>query len=314
MRLFTYLSKGEVRSARLAGELGINIALSCQLYARHDPAAAKALVGYPLSLRALFLSGAEGMHLVSEATDWVLSSAQISGLESDHKPVIFRPEDVTILAPIPRPGKVICVAGNYPSQVNAQRPDFPTIFLKPSGGVIGDHQAIILPAIADSVAYEVELAIVIGKRGRNISHHQSQALIAGFTMANDLGDRLLEKRTSQWTSGKMFDTFTPMGPYLVTPDELGDPGDLAIFTKVNDQIVQKGNTADMFFDVPTLVCYLSTLTTLEVGDVILTGSPKLMDNEPNPVVSLLPGDTVRVGVAGLGTLTNPVISEYEANS
>lgn len=313
MRLFSYLMNGEVRSARQVGELGIDLALSSEIFANHNPVAVKPVARYPDTLHSLFLTGSEGMNSIREVTDWVLSSAQISELKSADHEVTFNIKDVTILAPIPRPGKVICVAGNYPGQGNAERPGFATIFLKPSGSVIGDHQAIVIPEIADNVAYEVELAVVIGKRARNIAPHQSHSIIAGFTIANDLGDRQLEKRTSQWTSGKMFDTFTPMGPILITPDELGDTSNLTIFTKVNDQMVQKGNTSDMFFDVPSLVSYLSTLTTLEVGDVILTGSPKLMDEEPNPVVALRPGDTVEVGIARMGSLINPVISENVAH-
>ena len=175
--------------------------------------------------------------------------------------------------------------------------------------MIGDQQSVIIPGAAESVAYEVELAVVIGKRGRNLSSKDALSVVAGYTLANDLGDRLLEKRTSQWTSGKMFDTFTPMGPYLVTPDELPDPGNLEMFTRVNDQVVQRGNTSQMFFDVPQLVSYLSTLTTLEPGDVILTGSPKLMDGEPNPLVKLKPGDVVEVNIEQLSSLVNPVINE-----
>jgi 2-keto-4-pentenoate hydratase/2-oxohepta-3-ene-1,7-dioic acid hydratase in catechol pathway len=107
----------------------------------------------------------------------------------------------------------------------------------------------------------------------------------------------------------MFDTFTPMGPILITPDELSDTSSSALFTKVNDRIVQKGNTSQMFFDVPQLISYISTLTTLDPGDVVLTGSPKLMEGEPNPNVALRPGDYVQAGIETIGTLTNPVIAE-----
>jgi 2-keto-4-pentenoate hydratase/2-oxohepta-3-ene-1,7-dioic acid hydratase in catechol pathway len=167
--------------------------------------------------------------------------------------------------------------------------------------------------VAESVTYEVELAVVIGKRGRNLTLQETLSVIAGYTIANDLGDRLLEKRTSQWTSGKMFDTFTPMGPILITPEDLINTSNLALFTKVNDRIVQKGNSSQMFFDVPQLISYLSTLTTLDPGDVVLTGSPKLMDGEPNPYVVLKPGDFVQVGIETIATLTNPVIAEKEVD-
>ena len=223
--------------------------------------------------------------------------------------VAFNIHDVTILAPIPRPGKVICIAGNYPAPNKLEKPDFPIVFLKPSGGVIGNQQSVVIPEAAENVAFEVELAVVIGKRGRNLTPQGTSSIIAGYTIANDLGDRLIEKRTSQWTSGKMFDTFTPMGPIMITPDELDDTSNLDIFTRVNDRIVQKGNTSQMFFDVPQLISYISTLTTLDPGDVILTGSPKLMEGEPNPNVILRPGDCVQVGIETITILTNPVIAE-----
>ena len=152
---------------------------------------------------------------------------------------------------------------------------------------------------------------MIGKRGRNLTPQETSSVIAGYTIANDLGDRLVEMRTSQWTSGKMYDTFTPMGPIMITPDELCDTRNLSIYTRVNDQIIQKGNTSEMFFDVPQLIGYLSTLTTLNPGDVVLTGSPKLIDGEPNPLVFLRPGDFVQTGIETIATLMNPVISEIE---
>jgi acylpyruvate hydrolase len=159
------------------------------------------------------------------------------------------------------------------------------------------------------VAYEVELVVVIGKRARKVHGEDASNHIAGFTLANDLGDRVLEKRTSQWTSGKMFDSFTPLGPVIVTPDEIVDTHNLSMETWVNDQQVQKGNTGEMFFDVDYLVSYISTLTTLEPGDIILTGSPKLMSGEPAPSVSLKPGDTVRISVEELGGLMNLIQEE-----
>ena len=169
----------------------------------------------------------------------------------------------------------------------------------------------LYPRRQKSVAYEVELAVVIGKRGRNLPLQDTLSVIAGYTIANDLGDQLLEKRTSQWTSGKMFDTFTPMGPVMITPEELTNTSNLSLFTKVNERIVQKANTSQMFFDVPQLISYLSTLTTLDPGDVILTGSPKLMDGEPNPIIVVRPGDCVQVGIETIATLTNPVTAEKE---
>ena len=133
--------------------------------------------------------------------------------------------------------------------------------------------------------------------------------IAGYTIANDMGDRDLEKRTSQWTSGKMFDTFTPMGPVMLTPDELPPTVSLQMITRVNGKVVQKGCTSDMFFNVLELVCELSELTTLRPGDVILTGSPKLMEGQPASATPLIPGDQIEVSIEKIGSLSNAIFAE-----
>jgi acylpyruvate hydrolase len=219
-------------------------------------------------------------------------------------------EEAEILAPVPRPGKIICVAGNYPiSKAVMTPPEYPILFLKPSSGVIGPHKPIVLPKITQNVAYEVELGVVIGKRGKRLDKMEAASCIAGYMVANDLGDRDLEKRTSQWTTGKLMDTFTPLGPALVTPDEVPNPNGLELKTLLNGEIVQQGSTADMFFDVLSLVSYISELTTLEPGDIILTGSPKLMGDALAPAIALKSGDTIEVKIGSLGWLSSPVFSE-----
>ena len=152
---------------------------------------------------------------------------------------------------------------------------------------------------------------MIGKQARRCDEAEAMSSVAGFCLANDVGDRLLEKRTSQWTTGKMFDTFTPLGPVIFTPDELPNTHDLCMETRVNDQLVQKGNTSNMFFDVSQLVSYISHLTTLAPGDIILTGSPKMINGVTLPAVALKPGDRVVVAIEGMGELVNPVEAELE---
>jgi acylpyruvate hydrolase len=218
-------------------------------------------------------------------------------------------QHLSMLPPLPKPGKVICIAGNFPAAGKLTSPDYPIIFLKPSSSITGPGKPIWISENTTSVAYEVELAIVMAKRARRIEIQHALSYIGGYTLANDLGDRVLEKRTSQWTSGKMFDSFTPLGPSLVTPDEVPDISNLPMETWVNGQQVQKGDTGAMFFSPQYLISYLSHLTTLEPGDVILTGSPKLMNGEQAPTVALKPGDTVRVVIDGLGELINPVQEE-----
>ncbi len=311
MRLISYQSRGKVRSARLIDGYGFDLNSSATIFMQYNPSITQPTTEFPDQLEGWLLLGLEGLKFIQDATDWAQSFIQKKGIDADA--VRFDINNVSLLAPIPRPGKVICIAGNFPAPGKMEKPEYLTVFLKPSGGVIGNGQAVITPEVAASVAYEVELAVVIGKRSRNLKMDEVDSAIAGYTIANDIGDRSLEKRTSQWTTGKMFDTFTPMGPALITPDELTETGNLSMITRVNGQLLQKGSTSQMFFEVKELVCYLSTLTTLEVGDVILTGSPKLMDGDPNPLWNLSPGDLVDVNIDKLGSLINPVSSEEVAN-
>jgi 2-keto-4-pentenoate hydratase/2-oxohepta-3-ene-1,7-dioic acid hydratase in catechol pathway len=311
MHLFSYLSNGQVRSARLVEGLGIDICLAIKEFQKERRKSPKVLDGNTVSLIGLYLPGKVGIQIVEEATNWVMNSLPASEVEYRKTGLVINYNDADLKAPISRPGKVICIAGNFPAPGKMEKPEYPTVFLKPSSGVIGYMNPIIIPQVAQNTVYEVELAVIIGKSGKNIPQNKVDSFIAGYTLANDLGDRLLEKRTSQWTSGKMFDTFTPMGPVLITPDELADSTNLKMFTKVNDQLVQKGNTSQMFFNIPFLISYLSTLTTLEPGDVILTGSPKLMDGEPNPLCELCNGDLVEIGIETLGSLMNPVTIDTE---
>jgi 2-keto-4-pentenoate hydratase/2-oxohepta-3-ene-1,7-dioic acid hydratase in catechol pathway len=211
-----------------------------------------------------------------------------------------------------KPGKIICVGLNYPPPNRSDdwsQPPYPILFHKPASALIGFGEAIVLPKISQQVLYEGELAVIIGTRAKNISMDSALDVVAGYTIANDVGAADIEARSSQWASGKMFDTFCPLGPSLVPSSEVPSPNDLTIKTILNGQVVQKGNTREMIFDVPFLVHYISHLTTLEPNDVILTGSPKRTGNAPDPRIPLSPGDRISVEIEGLGTLTNPVVAE-----
>jgi 2-keto-4-pentenoate hydratase/2-oxohepta-3-ene-1,7-dioic acid hydratase in catechol pathway len=175
--------------------------------------------------------------------------------------------------------------------------------------LIGSGSPIVLPEISQKVLYEGELAVVIGCRAKNIPLENALDFIGGYTIANDVGAADIEARSSQWASGKMFDTFCPLGPSLIPTNEVPDPNDLAIKTTLNGQVVQEGNTREMIFDVPFLVHYISQLTTLEPNDVILTGSPKQAGDAPDPRIPLKPGDSISIEIESLGTLTNSVVEE-----
>jgi 2-keto-4-pentenoate hydratase/2-oxohepta-3-ene-1,7-dioic acid hydratase in catechol pathway len=220
--------------------------------------------------------------------------------------------EIEFLTPIARPGKIICVGLNYRShlaEIGEAVPEYPILFLKPETSVIGHGQAIVLPRVSRQVDYEGELAVVIGRRGKYIEESDALSYVAGYTCANDVSANDLEFRTSQWTSGKMLDTFCPLGPVLVTRDEIPDPGALRLRTTLNGKMVQEASTSDMVFSVPFLIRYISSLATLEPGDVILTGTPAGIGCNRKPQVFLQPGDQVSVNIEGIGTLCNPVVAE-----
>ena len=214
--------------------------------------------------------------------------------------------DLTLAPPIPDPGKVICIGMNYPAGKEADRPDYPVVFLKPVSGLSAHNAPIRLARACVDVHYEAELAFVIADRCHNVPAEEARGHIAGYTIANDLGDQTVEKRTSQWASGKMFDTFTPVGPALVTADEIADPQDLLIRTWRNGELVQEASTREMLFNVDKILAYLSTLTTLYPGDLILTGSPKLFRGELRPQPPLQPGEEIKISIGSLGTLFNVI--------
>jgi acylpyruvate hydrolase len=216
---------------------------------------------------------------------------------------------VKIEAPIPEPGKTICVGLNYRDHVHElglDIPEIPTIFAKFPNTVIGPHDPICVPPVTKEVDWEGELAFVIGRRARNVSETEANAFIAGYTCLNDVSARDFQMRTSQWLMGKTFDTFAPMGPALVTADEIADPHDLDIRTLLNGEVVQASNTSNLIFSVPYLVAYLSRVMTLEPGDVISTGTPSGIGMTRQPQRFLQAGDVVRVQIENIGELANRV--------
>jgi 2-keto-4-pentenoate hydratase/2-oxohepta-3-ene-1,7-dioic acid hydratase in catechol pathway len=209
---------------------------------------------------------------------------------------------------VPNPGKIICIGLNYrkhAEESGAAVPTTPVIFSKFNNTLAGHNEAVPLPAgIAEQYDYEVELCAVIGKTARGVSEADALDYVYGYCTANDVSVRDLQTRTSQWVLGKTLDKFFPIGPYLVSADEAGDPAAMQITCKVNGELRQNSNTADMIFSVAEIVSYISTYFPLEPGDLITTGTPEGvamgMPNKP----WLKPGDEVTVEVQGLGALTN----------
>jgi len=220
--------------------------------------------------------------------------------------------DVSLRAPIERPGKVLAVGLNYADHIaetGREKPEHPMIFNKQSTCVIGTGSPIHVPRVSHAVDYEVELAIVIGRRCRHVPRSRASEVIAGYCIMNDVTARDWQMRVPTWTMGKSFDTHGPLGPWLTTADEVGDPHALSIRTWVNSELRQDSNTKHLVFDCYNLVEHLSSAFTLEPGDVISTGTPGGVGVAMKPPRFLQPGDVVKMEIEKLGTLENPVIAE-----
>lgn len=220
--------------------------------------------------------------------------------------------ELTLRPVVPRAGKIVCVGLNYLAHVGEtgrEIPEYPVLFTKFAEALIGPSDAIVLPPESSQVDYEGELAVIVGTAGRRIAPADALRHVAGYAIANDVTMRDFQYKTHQWLQGKAWEGSTPLGPYLVTPDEVGDAGALDLRLSIGDRVLQEASTAQMMFDVPTLIAHISTFVTLQPGDVILTGTPGGVDFRRKPQVFLQPGDTVRVEISGLGAIENPVVAE-----
>ncbi|WP_198243723.1 fumarylacetoacetate hydrolase family protein [methane-oxidizing endosymbiont of Gigantopelta aegis] len=221
-------------------------------------------------------------------------------------------EQVRLLAPIPRPGKFLGISLNYADHIGEtglDKPDYPTFFTKQSSCVIGQNAAIEIPVVSEKVDYEGELAFVIGKRCKHVPLASAADVIAGFTIVNDVSVRDWQIRSPTWMLGKSFDTHGPMGPWLVTRDEIDDPHNLHLETWVDNERRQCANTRQMIFNCYEMIAYLSQAMTLEPGDVIATGTPAGVGVKMKPRGYLKSGQTVRIEIEKIGQLTNPVREE-----
>lgn len=218
-------------------------------------------------------------------------------------------EDVELLAPIPRPGKLICIGLNYRDHAIESKmpiPERPIVFSKFSTSVIGDNQPVILPPNSEKADYEAELAVIIGRKAKNVSAGNAFDYVLGYTNLNDVSERGFQFADGQWQRGKSCDTFAPMGKFIATKDEIPDPHNLPIKFRLNGETLQNSNTDQLIFEIPALIAFLSETITLEPGDVIATGTPPGVGFARNPPVFLKSGDLMEVEIEGLGILRNNI--------
>ena len=223
---------------------------------------------------------------------------------------------VRLTAPVPRPPKILCVGLNYLDHAKESKmevPSVPTIFAKYSNAVIGPGDAIILSGATQKPDYEAEFAVVIGKRAKNVQRSAWKDYVFGYTIVNDVSARDVQLATSQWTLGKSFDTFAPIGPHVVTVDEIPDPHALDIRLSISGETLQNSNTRKLIFGVPDLIEYISRLLTLEPGDIISTGTPAGVGLGRTPPRWLRPGEEVVIEIEKIGTLRNTVVAEQRGS-
>ena len=224
----------------------------------------------------------------------------------------YEPGEVTLHAPVARPGKIICVGLNYHDHCREQSiepPRYPLLFSKLANAVADPGAEIVRPAATEQLDLEVELAVVIGRRAFRIGRDEAAEAVFGYTIVNDVTMRDLQREDRQWLRAKGSDGFAPMGPVVVTADELGDPGRLRLRSSVNGATWQDSTTAEMIFDVPTIVAFASRTITLEPGDVIATGTPAGVGQYQDPPRYLGGGDRLRCEISGIGVLDSIVVDE-----
>lgn len=218
---------------------------------------------------------------------------------------------VSLLPPVPSPDKIVCIGLNYRDHARESGVEIPTqpvLFPKFSNSVVGPGAVITIPDATQQVDYEAELGVIIGKRASRVSPSDALDHVAGYTCVNDVSARDLQfSNGGQWMRGKAVDTFLPLGPWMVTADEIDDPQSLPIRCMVNGEVMQDSNTSEMIFGVAELISFISQTLTLEPGDLISSGTPAGVGFVKKPPLFLRPGDEVSVEITGIGTLTNPVV-------
>lgn len=237
--------------------------------------------------------------------------ADASLLDHDHAIALDDPS-VTLRPVVPHPDKVVCVGLNYREHVAESlrdEPTYPVLFTKWASTLTGPTTPVPLPSESAKVDYEGELVVVIGRRARRVSREEALGVVGGYAVANDLSMRDFQHKSHQWLQGKAWDASTPVGPFIVTPEDVPDPQALHLRTIVNGETVQDATTDLMIFDVATLIATLSEFATLEPGDLILTGTPGGVGVRRDPPLLLAPGDVVAVEVDGVGRVENTMIEE-----
>jgi acylpyruvate hydrolase len=315
MRLVTFSYEGNHRIGALMDQRVIDLNYACEemLKAQGQLRAKPIADAYVPANMVDFLQGGEqSLTMAKEGVDFAIHS----GISFSRK-VVLSILNVRLEAPVQNPAKMICVGHNYREHIlemGREIPPYPVIFAKFANTIIGPQDDISLYPISDQLDYEAEFAFVIGKQARNVAQQNALDYVAGYTIVNDVTYRDLQRRTIEWLQGKTVEGSAPMGPWLVTKDEITNPAGLEVVLTVNGEERQRSNTKNLVFTVPYLVKFLSGIMTLEPGDVVLTGTPGGVGVARDPQVFLREGDVVRIEIDQLGVLMNQVKKVEEGES
>jgi 2-keto-4-pentenoate hydratase/2-oxohepta-3-ene-1,7-dioic acid hydratase in catechol pathway len=265
----------------------------------------------PKTMIEFLEGGDEAVKHVSELVTHALKSRSASK-GADNERFVRDLADTRLLAPVPNPPKIICLGSNYRDHVEEAHvpvPSSPVLFSKPNTAIVGHEGRVVYPSISSQVDYEIELAVVIRRSGRNVQESRAFDYIGGYTILNDISARDLQFSLKQWFAGKSFDTFAPTGPCLVLKDQVADPHNLKMQLRVNGELRQNSTTANMIFKIPRLIAFISSVMTLQVGDIISTGTPAGVGFYAKPERKLLkPGDVIEAEIENIGILRNTVVS------
>ena len=314
MKLVMYRKEGDPRLGCLKGDqvIDLNLAYEAMLISKRVVRPReKAGLMIPPETIAFLGGGDESLAAARETVQW-LGSAKQEELTVRNSPCLVPLEKVKLLAPVLKPSKIICVAHNYHDfleELGMKPHPEPRIFAKFANAVASYEDPIPRPAMTQALGYEAELAFVIGKPCKHVPEAEAYGCIAGYMGLNDVSASDLTKRDGQNLRGKSFDAFAPMGPYLLTTDELPDPHNLDVELRVNGRVLQKSNTNQLVYNVPQLVAFCSQVFSLEPGDVVATGTPGGLAKDRNPTTYMNPGDIMETEIEKLGVLRNPITAE-----
>jgi len=311
MKLVMFKKYGDPRLGCLIQNevLDLNLACEAMLESRGDRRARRkaALMAPPETIR--FLEGEEeSMQAARQILAWA-ASQQVPALQVRGLNILYPLAAVKLLAPVARPSKIICVAHNYHDflqELGMQPHKEPRLFAKFANAVAAHDDPIPRPAMTLCLGYEAELAFVVGRRCRHVPEEKAYDYIAGYMAFNDISASDLTKRDGQNLRGKSFDAFAPMGPFLLTTDELPDPHHLSVRLKVNGKVLQESNTNQLVHNVPRLMAFCSQIFTLEPGDVVATGTPGGLAKDRKPPTYMNPGDIMETEIESLGIMRNPI--------